>query len=252
MQPEPSPIEQNEMLWDISNDLSIWQNQENAYRMIENGWLFNVQGMGNHGAHNRYMAWCAEVAPDRCIWWACSACLGVVRATLRGSGVLTVKFKAWSGYGGPYVKVGGDIAYTTETPHTGIEPTGWTTVVTSYEDGHALDIAMNAGAIASISFAGAPAAPGADPADESSVVGGPHVTNVARARLDIRTAGLHKLVQLPRLIRANERPDLRVDAEIRHLVSNDCSKSFVTSLSVFGRCTEDAYGLLRISPGSAT
>ena len=89
-----------------------------------------------------------------------------------------------------------------------------------------------------------------DPADQASVVGDPHVVSVAKAKFEIRAAGTHTLVQIPRFIRSNAEPDLRVDAEIHPLASHDCDKSFMTSMTVFGRWSEDAFGLLRISPGS--
>lgn len=77
-----------------------------------------------------------------------------------------------------------------------------------------------------------------------------HVKNVADVGFDIRAEGQHKLVQIPQHIQSSPKPDLRVDAMMQHLVAGDCSKSFMTSLEVFGRWTEDNFGLVKITPGS--
>jgi hypothetical protein len=92
--------------------------------------------------------------------------------------------------------------------------------------------------------------PADDGSDQSSVIGDPHVINVAQVKFEIRAEGVHKLVQIPQLTHSSAKPDLRVDAEIRHLASHDCGASYMTSLTIFGRWAEEAFGLLRISPGS--
>eukprot|EP00406_Dinophysis_acuminata_P079503 CAMPEP_0179255284 /NCGR_PEP_ID=MMETSP0797-20121207/23670_1 /TAXON_ID=47934 /ORGANISM="Dinophysis acuminata, Strain DAEP01" /LENGTH=354 /DNA_ID=CAMNT_0020963179 /DNA_START=77 /DNA_END=1141 /DNA_ORIENTATION=+ len=83
-----------------------------------------------------------------------------------------------------------------------------------------------------------------------SVVGDPHVENMGNERFEIRAAGLHKLVQIPRLYQSNDEPLLlRVDANLTHLIEENCNGTFITNISIWGNWTGE-FGLMHISSGS--
>jgi len=85
--------------------------------------------------------------------------------------------------------------------------------------------------------------------DQSSIVGDPHVVNMAREHFAIRAEGRHKLLQIPRSLGEKQEPSLRVDAAVEHLDASSCNSTFVKSLAFLGNWT-GPFGQLRVTPGS--
>jgi len=85
--------------------------------------------------------------------------------------------------------------------------------------------------------------------DSGSVVGDPHVRNMAHEKFEIRAAGLHTLLQIPKTF-SNEKPMLlRIDAVVEHLSDQNCNGTFIRNMTIWGNWTSE-FGLMKLESGS--